>query len=237
MSLATAPNLAFVPVDFESDSLFESLCHSGYRPGAPGFFSWLAVTQYLTREAIFDTLRMVASMASGTDQNEERMRLFDRVAAFLVNASKANPIMLHLEDLHWADKPSLSLLQHLARRFEGGRLLVVGTYRDVELDRSHPLSTMVGELRHERLYQRVLLRGLSESEVKELIEAISQQVAERRDAAFVRAVLRETEGNPFFIEEVLRHLVESGGLHRREGRWVAHPKAIAEAGFPRTFAT
>jgi predicted ATPase len=114
---------------------------------------------------------------------------------------------------------------------------MVGTYRDVELDRRHPLSAVLGELRRERLYQRVLLRGLSESEVKELIEAISQQVAERRDAAFVRAVLRETEGNPFFIEEVLRHLVESGGLHRREGRWVAHPKAIAEAGFPRTFAT
>jgi methyltransferase (TIGR00027 family) len=67
LSLATPPNLAFVPVDFESDSLVESLCQSGYRPGAPGFFSWLAVTQYLTREAIFDTLRMVASMAPGSE--------------------------------------------------------------------------------------------------------------------------------------------------------------------------
>jgi len=93
-------------------------------------------------------------------------------------------------DLHWADKPSLLLLQHLARRMKGSRLLAVGTYRDVELDRRHPLSAVLGELRRERLYQRQLLRGLSESEVKELIEAISQQqVAERPGAALVRVVL------------------------------------------------
>jgi DNA-binding winged helix-turn-helix (wHTH) protein len=167
------------------------------------------------------------------DPNEERQRLFDSVASFLVNASKANPIMLHLDDLHWADKPSLLLLQHLARRMKGSRLAVVGTYRDVELDRRHPLSAVLGELRRERLYQRVLLRGLSESEVKELIEAISQQqVAERPGEAFVRAVLRETEGNPFFIEEVLRHLVESGALYRRDGRWVTDARSIAELGIP-----
>ena len=107
--------------------------------------------------------------------NHERMRLFDSVASFLANASKTNPIMLQLEDLHWADQASLLLLQHLARRFKGSHLTVVGTYRDVEIDPHHPLSTVLAELRHERLYQRQLLRGLSESEVKELIEAISQQ--------------------------------------------------------------
>src|SRR5262249_7887844 len=145
----------------------------------------------------------------------------------------ANPIMLHLDDLHWADRPSLLLLQHLARRFKGSRLIVIGTYRDVELDRRHPLSAVLGELRRERLYQRMLLRGLSESEVKELIEAISQQqIAERPDKALVRAVLHETEGNPFFIEEVLRHLVESGALYRRDGRWVANARSIAELGIP-----
>ncbi len=167
------------------------------------------------------------------DPDAERMRLFDAVAAFLVNASQANPIMLQLEDLHWGDKPSLLLLQYLARRFKGSRLIVVGTYRDVELDRSHRLSTVLAELKHERLYQRVLLRGLSEPEVKELIEAISQQqTAEGRGATFVRAMLRETEGNPFFIEEVLRHLVESGALYRREGRWVTDPRSIAKMRVP-----
>jgi tetratricopeptide (TPR) repeat protein len=140
--------------------------------------------------------------------------------------------MLQLDDLHWADKPTLLLLQHLACRFKSSRLLVVCTYRDVELDRSHPLSTVLAELRRERLYERVLLRGLSESEVRELIEAISQQKVERRGEAFVRAVLRETEGNPFFIEEVWRHLVESGALYRREGRWDTDAKSITELGIP-----
>jgi predicted ATPase len=167
------------------------------------------------------------------DPNGERMRLFDSVAAFLVNASRANPIMLHLEDLHWADKPSLSLLQHLARRYKGSRLLVVGTYRDVELDRNHPLSTVVGDLRRERLCQRMLLHGFSESEVRELIQAISQQeIGEGSGEAFVRAILRETEGNPFFIEEVLRHLVESGALYRSDERWVTDPRAISEMKVP-----
>jgi tetratricopeptide (TPR) repeat protein len=170
---------------------------------------------------------------TAADPKGERQRLFDGVTWFLVNASKANPIMLHLDDLHWADKPSLLLLQHLARRFKGSRLLVVSTYRDVELDRNHPLSTVVGELRHERLCQRMLLRGLSESEVKELIEAVSQQeIGEGPGEAYVRAILRETEGNPFFIEEVLRHFVESGALHRREGRWVTDARSIAELGIP-----
>src|SRR5262249_32933659 len=91
--------------------------------------------------------------APAADPSEQRQRLFDGVTSFLVNASKANPIMLHLDDLHWADKPSLLLLQHLGRRIKGSRLMVVGTYRDVELDRCHPLSAVLGELRRERLYQ------------------------------------------------------------------------------------
>jgi tetratricopeptide (TPR) repeat protein len=167
------------------------------------------------------------------DPSEERIHLFESVASFLVSASRASAIMLHLEDLHWADQPSLQLLQHLARRTKGSRMVVVGTYRDVELDRRHPLSAALEGLRRERLYERVLLRGLSESEVKELIEAIwQQQVAGGSGEAFVRAILHETEGNPFFIEEVLRHLVESGGLYRRYGRWVTEPKAIAEMKVP-----
>jgi class 3 adenylate cyclase/tetratricopeptide (TPR) repeat protein len=170
--------------------------------------------------------------SQAADPKEERMRLFESVASFLVRGSKINPIMLHLEDLHWADKPTLLLLQHLTRRFKGSRLVVIGTYRDVELDRSHPLSAVLAELRRERLYVRILLRGLSESEVKDLIEAILQQVAEGAGEAFVRAILHETEGNPFFIEEVLRHLVESGGLYRRDGRWVTDPKAVAEMKVP-----
>ena len=170
---------------------------------------------------------------AATDPREEQVRLFDSVTSFLINASKADPFMLVLEDLHWADKGSLQLLQHLARRFKQSRLMVVGTYRDVELDRGHPLSVTLAELRRERLCERVLLGGLAEYEVKDLIEGIwQQQLADRSGEAFVRAILRETEGNPFFIEEVLRHLVESGGLYRRAERWVTDLKAIDEMGVP-----
>ena len=74
------------------------------------------------------------------DPESDRHRLFEAVTTFLVNASKAAPLILVLDDLHWADRPTLLLLQHLARRLEGSRLLVIGTYRDMELDRKHPLS-------------------------------------------------------------------------------------------------
>src|SRR5262249_59477239 len=134
---------------------------------------------------------------AAADPSEERMHLFDGITSFLVDASKANPILLQLDDLQWADKPSLLLLHHLARRMKASRLVVVGTYRDVELDRSHPLSAVLAELRRGRLCERLALRGLSEFEVKELIEAIlQQQFAEGTGEAFVRAVLNETEGNP-----------------------------------------
>jgi tetratricopeptide (TPR) repeat protein len=169
---------------------------------------------------------LAASQAPG--QEVERMRLFDSIVSFLLNASKIRPIMLALEDLHWADKASLQLLQHLARRFKGSRLAVVGTYRDVEVDRGHPLSAVLANLRRERLYERVLLRGLSESEVKQLIEAIAGCLGEN----FVSAVLRETEGNPFFIEETLRHLVDIGSLYRHDGKWITDAKAIADLGVP-----
>jgi len=82
------------------------------------------------------------------------------------------------------------------------------------------------------LYERILLRGLSEPEVIELIAAISQQEVGSGGAALVHAIRQETEGNPFFIEEVLRHLVESGVYYRRDGRWVTEPKSIAELGIP-----
>ena len=79
----------------------------------------------------------------------------------------------------------------------------------------------------------MLLRGLSEPEVKDLIDSIYQQeVTTRGGEEFVRAILRETEGNPFFIEEVLRHLVESGAFYRRDSRWVSDAKSIAELGIP-----
>ncbi|MGH9004151.1 MAG: ATP-binding protein, partial [Acidimicrobiia bacterium] len=129
--------------------------------------------------------------------DEERYRLFESVSSFLVNASRSTPIMLLLDDLHWADAPSLRLLQHLSRHLADSRILVVGTYRDVELSRRHPLAQALVELRRDQTYQRILLRGLSMSEVREFLEGLTERELEPSEEPLVPAFYRETEGNPY----------------------------------------
>jgi class 3 adenylate cyclase len=170
--------------------------------------------------------------APQVEPEQERFRLFESVAAFLVAASSATPIVLLLDDLHWADKPSLLLLQHLARRVPASRLIVLGTYRDVELDRRHPLSEMLGSLRREHAFERVLLRGLSVDEVAALLEAQAQHDLGPRGLPLAQAIHRESEGNPFFIEEIVRHLVETGGLYRRGDQWAIGAERIEDLGIP-----
>jgi class 3 adenylate cyclase/KaiC/GvpD/RAD55 family RecA-like ATPase len=157
------------------------------------------------------------------DGEAERQRLFESMAGFVRRAARAAPLVLILDDLHWADKPTLLLLLHLARRIRADRALLVGTYRDVELERTHPLAEVVAKLRNDGLYERVLLRGLSREGVSDLIQArYGQQPPER----FVELILRETEGNPFFVEEVIKHLVEIGALRREDGEWVGDPSVV-----------
>jgi class 3 adenylate cyclase/tetratricopeptide (TPR) repeat protein len=161
----------------------------------------------------------------------ERYRLLEAVTAFLVNASKTLPIVLVLDDIHWSDKPSLVLLQHLARRLPASRMLVIGTYRDIELDRRHPLSEVLGQLRRERLYERILLRGLDTDGVQALLAARAHLTAPGKTevARSLAAALQEqTEGNPFFIEETIAHLVEIGAIYREGDYWAADTAAIQE---------
>ena len=140
---------------------------------------------------------------------QARFRLFDSITAFLKSASLKQPLVLVLDDLHWADQPSLLLLQFVARELGNSRLLLIGTYRDVELNRQHPLAESLGELTRERLFQRVLLRGLSQQDVGRFIE-----VAAGVDppAGLTEAVHTQTEGNPLFVTEVVRLLVQEGAL-------------------------
>ncbi|MCH8921178.1 MAG: protein kinase, partial [Chloroflexi bacterium] len=147
------------------------------------------------------------------EPEQARFRLFDSITTFLKNAGNRQPIVLVLDDLHWADKPSLLLLQFLARELRGARLMVLATYRDVELRREHPLADALGELAREGLSQRILLRGLSERDVARFIEITAGMSPPR---ALVEAVYRETEGNPFFVNEVVRLLVADGRLERPE---------------------
>jgi tetratricopeptide (TPR) repeat protein len=143
------------------------------------------------------------------DPEQARFRLFDSITAFLKSASRKQPLVVILDNLHWADKPSLLLIEFLAPELTGSRLLVIGTYRDVDLSRKHPLTETLGELTKERLFQRVLLRGLSEDDVGRFIEFVS---GIRPPAGLVKAVHQQTEGNPLFMTEVVRLLVQEGEL-------------------------
>ena len=148
------------------------------------------------------------------DPEEERYRLLQGVSTFLAHAASVQALLIVLEDLHDADKGTLDMLTHVARNLSGTRLLVVGTYRDVEVDRNHPLSAALAGLRRLATYDRVLLRGLNPDEVHRMLEATTH---ESIPWSLSEAVHRQTEGNPLFVQEVVRYLVEQGLLSQRTG--------------------
>ena len=148
------------------------------------------------------------------DPEEDRYRLLQAVSEFLRNAASAQPLLLVLEDLHDADRGTLDLLTHLARNLAGFRLMVLGTYRDVEVDRTHPLSGTLVNLSRISSFSRVLIQGLAVDEVQRMVEAAAGQEVQ---SGLTVAVERQTEGNPLFVQEVLRYLVEEGLLVRQEG--------------------
>jgi DNA-binding CsgD family transcriptional regulator/tetratricopeptide (TPR) repeat protein len=143
------------------------------------------------------------------EPEQARFRLFDSITTFLKNAAQSQPVMLVLDDLHWADKSSLLLLQFLARQLGGSRLLIVGCYRDMELSRQHPLSETLAQLSREPVFQRQPLRGLSQEDTGRFIQAIAGIQPPQRLGETIYA---HTEGNPFFMTEVIRLLAERGEL-------------------------
>jgi tetratricopeptide (TPR) repeat protein len=160
--------------------------------------------------------RLKIKLRPQKDPEEERYRLLQAVTSFLSNAAAVQPMMVVLEDLHDADKGTLDMLTHVSRNLAGARLLIVGTYRDVEVDRSHPLSAALAELRRVSTYSRILLRGLNADEVRRMLESITR---ENVPWGLAEAVHRQTEGNPLFVQEVVRYLVEEGLIARKEGGW------------------
>ena len=143
------------------------------------------------------------------EPEQARFRLFNSITTFLKNAAQSQPLMLVLDDLHWADKPSLLLLQYLAREMGGSRLLVVGTYRDVDISRQHPLSDTLAQLSREPVFRREVLRGLSREDTGDFVEVAAGL---RPPPGLVEGIYHQTEGNPFFIGEIIRLLAEQGEL-------------------------
>jgi len=166
------------------------------------------------------------------DAETERFRLFDAVADLLSEISAAAPVVLVLDDLHWADKPSLVLLRHLLRSPTPMRVLFLGTYRDTDLDRSHPLSDVLGELRRQPGVDRLDLQGLDEDEISGFMANVAGHELTEGGRDLALALHTETEGNPFFVGEVLRHLAESGAIVQDDdGRWTTSG-AVADFGIP-----
>ena len=154
------------------------------------------------------------------EADARRLRLFDALAALLAEIAGAAPLLVVLDDIHWADHPTLQLIGHLVRAPAPERVLFVATMRDAETD--EPLARLLAALRREGTLQQLALGGLDVRETGALVAALGGRPA---DDGFLATLHDETEGNPFFIEEVVRHLAD------REGR-LGGAVALHEAGVP-----
>ena len=197
--------------------------------GAPAYWPWVQAIRSYARDAdpvalawqlgggaaeVAQLIPEVAEKldlepAKGSDSEEARFRLFDSVTSLLLAAARDRPLVIVLDDLHWADEPSLLLLRFAARELASSGLLVLGTYRDVELGRHHPLARVLGEISGIEGSGRIPLRGLGVGAVERYIEMTSGAASPPGLAQTVQA---QTDGNPFFVGEVVRLLASEGKL-------------------------
>jgi serine/threonine protein kinase/tetratricopeptide (TPR) repeat protein len=166
--------------------------------------------------------------------DEERLRLFDNIARFLGRLASQAGLILFIDDLHWADQGTLTLLYYLLRNLRSEKMMILAAYREVELDRSHPLANALVEWNRERLATRVSIGRFTKDETCTLLCSLFeiQSVSDE----FVDAIHRETEGNPFFIEEVVKALIGNGQIYRVEDHWereeitnLSIPQSVKEA--------
>ena len=203
-------------------------CHEGDR--APSFWPWVEAIREYVRDAdpvglrwqlgargpelaklvdeIAELLGHSAEAEIDLDEHD-RFRLFDAVAGFLTDASRSRPLVVVLDDLHWADPSSLDLLKFTSAQLADSGLLIVGTYRDVELGRHEALSATFDELAAADRTHTMRLRGLDSAGVEAIIAA---STGSEPSPALVRTIWERTEGNPFFVGEVVRILLADGDL-------------------------
>lgn len=150
------------------------------------------------------------------EASAERVRLLDQVSRFLLNMAYERPTLLILDDIHFADPGSLDILEMLLRRAGGTSLMVAGAYRDVALTYSNPINRLIKSLAAESLVYTMPLRRLPEAEVgRMLLNLLGDTV----DQVFIEFVFQTTEGNPLFVEEVVKSLALDGQIVLRNGRW------------------
>ena len=181
------------------------------------------------REHQGELLRMVPELSQRVpdvppprvaEPETERFLMFEAVAGLLSVASQHSPVVLILDDLQWAGAPELLLFKHIVRSAMPMHLLIIVTYRDTELSRTHPLASVLADLRRETGIERFALRGLDEAGIIAFVTAAAGHDLDPPELAMARAIGQETEGSPLFIAETLRNLSESGAVLREGDRWV-----------------
>ncbi len=163
------------------------------------------------------------------DLQSEQERVYESVVELCARLTGRVPLLLFVDDAHWADGGTLSLLRHLARRLRQRRVMIVATYREVELDEARVLNEVLLDLNRERLAARIKLTRLSREQTRDLLAAM---FTEEITPEFLEGIYRETEGNPFFVEEVCKALIEAGKLTYADGRW--QRPSMAEVEIPQS---
>ncbi len=160
------------------------------------------------------------SMLSERDPQQEKRRLFAALTQFFIHQATKQPVLLIVEDLHWSDDSSLEFLLYLARRCTSQPILMILTYRDDEVYSS--LRHWIAQLERERLIQELALARFSPNDVEAMLNAIfHKRYSMHLD--LLDSLYTLTEGNPFFIEEILKSLIAAGELVFTDGRWVGRP--------------
>lgn len=160
---------------------------------------------------------------------QERRYLLHGVCQFIDRGAQGQPILMIFEDVHWADSSTCVLLRYLADRMRQSRVLIVATYREAELETTRPFSKTLQDLNRERLIEDIHLGFLDRELVATMLE---RKAGMPPPPSLTELVFSETEGNPFFIEELYRHLEESGKMFTESGAF-APDIMIADTEVPR----
>jgi tetratricopeptide (TPR) repeat protein len=227
------------------------LCgHADEDLGVP-YQPWIEVLETLVRHgdrALLEGLPSAQRVALGrlvpdvsgdaewrvADPDMERLLLLEAAARLLAAASHQAPVLVVLDDLHWADPASLQLLRHVVGSSGPADLVVVCTYRGTDLRRGDALSNLLADLHREAHVARIELAGLEDDELVDLLEAAAGHVLDDAGVGLAHALRRETDGNPFFTGELIRHLGETGGIALADdGRWRV-AREIGDLGLPQS---
>jgi len=197
-----------------------------YQPFAEALRHYLANVDEATRDVVLGLrggvlARLVPELVEEQPAGQvEAWAIYEGLVDWLSGEAAERPVVLVLDDIHWAAKATLGALMHLVRSERLSRILLVGTYRDTELDPTHPLTAALADLRREEGVERLAIRGLDAAGVEAFVQAARGGVLDDGGRELAELVSEQTRGNPFFVGQVLRHLAESGAVQHVDGRWV-----------------